>query len=272
MTTRNHRIRFMAENWAHSGNVTVSSAESSFPATNLANDFRFKLWRPTAMTAQWVKVDVGASLPVGFVSLIGEQDIPFAISQGATFKIMGSNIDFPTAATWLSTAPLILDMDWTDLGGMRFLDDQADTSYRYWMFYFDDPDNQIGSFSHIYVGEYITIHFSNVARGFQKTHLDPSVSQESDSGAMYFRSRPKYQSFDNAAINYLIYDDLVNLEQIVFKQGTKRPFYVSFDPLLMISNSVTDYCRFVRFEREPVFVHQRADRFSFTGLSLREVE
>jgi hypothetical protein len=42
--------------------------------------------------------------------------------------------------------------------------------------------------------------------------------------------------------------------------------------LLHISESLSEYTRFVRFEREPVFVHQRADTFSFTGLSLREVE
>lgn len=266
MSTRNNRIRFAAENQVTSSNISSTTANASFPLSNLTNDFRYKVFKPTSMTAQRITIDLGWIGYVGFVALIGQLDEPFPISQGATFKIQANNVE-----DWTSP-PLDLAMTWGGLGGFRFLDDQADSSYKYWSFYFDDPQNEIGSFSHIYVGEYQTLTFSNVTRGFQHTHIDPSVAQESDSGALFFRDRAKYKKFDNVGINYLTKSDYDQFEQIVFNQGKTRPFYVSFDPLLEISADLTELTRFVRFDREPVFIHQKVDRYSFTGISFREVE
>lgn len=266
MTERNHRIRFMADNWATSANITASSASASFPVTNLGNEARSKVHRPTSMTDQWITVDLGASLEVGFVALTGPLGQPFGISHGATCKIQMSNLD-----QWASP-PVDLTLPVTDRGAARFMDDQADSTYRYVRFSYSDPGNAIASFSHVYVGPYDTLTVSNVGRGFQKTTIDPSVEQVADDGARFYRSKPKYDLLENINMIYVKAADRRALESLVSRMGKSRPFYVSLDPTLLISTGLDEFTRWVQFAQEPVFVHEIADRFSMVGLSFREAQ
>jgi hypothetical protein len=255
----------MADNLATVDNTTFTSEDSSFQVENLFNDFRFKVYRPTAMTAQRITVNLGFPYPVGFVALLGPLGEPFGIGSGETFKIEANNLD-----SW-GSPPLTLDMSASERGGFRFLDDQTSYSYQYWSFYFNAPTSSIASFSNIYVGDYHTVSFSNVARGFQHTTVDPSQQQEAESGALYFRERTKYEAFDNITMNFLEASDYRTMKLFAEEVGVSRPFYMSLDPTLEITQSLGELTRFVKFTSPPIFPHARYDRFSFAGINVREV-
>lgn len=220
-------------------------------------------------TDEWILIDLGAPYAVTAACLISLQGEDFPISQGATFKIQGNNLNVWTAPT------LNVSMTWSDLGGFKFLDDQSDYTFRYWRFYWTDKQNGLGptgfQFSHIYLGDYTTLTNRNVASGFSKSHEDPVDIQESDGGAEFFNLRTKYQTIENLTLPYLDASERRQLEQDYFEYGLSKPFYVSLDPTLMISDSLNELTRFVRFTRPPTFVHHRTDTFSMANISLREV-
>lgn len=263
--------------FANSGSVTMrftqtsSAAWSKFGFADTADTAGTSFVSSTNInhTDEWILIDLGAPYAVTAACLIGLQGEDFPISQGATFKIQGNNLNQWTAPT------LDVSMTWTDLGGFKFLADQSDYTFRYWRFYWTDPLNALGptgfQFSHIYLGDYSTLTVRNVASGFSKTHEDPVDIQESDGGAEFFNLRTKYQTIEDLTLPYLAVADRLQLEQDYFDYGLSKPFYVSLDPTLSISTDLGELTRFVRFTRPPSFVHQKTETFSMANISLREV-
>lgn len=272
--SRNHRVRFMTNNFITTSNITATSENSSFPLSNLVNSLRHKVYKPTAMTDQGLIVDLGAPYPIGFAALISPLGTPFPVSQGGSVKIQADNIN--VASNWSGSPSLDLTMSWSDLGAFRFIDDQSatpdDYSYRYWRFFFDDDYADIGGFSHAYLGSYTTVANRNIQRGFQKKTIDPSIIQESDSGgAFYVNNKLKYNTISNAGVIYIDASDRRELEQMVFDVGISSPFYVSLDPTLQIGTSLDELTMYARFVDTPIFAHVKADIYSMVGITMKEV-
>lgn len=212
--------------------------------------------------------DLGYITPITFFALIGPLDEVFSISNSATITLQGNNLN-----EW-NSPPFELVIDHNDKGCMRFLDDQDDTSFRYWRVEIDDKYNSGGpnaiSIGHLYLGDYSTVTSRNVASGFSKALSDPSNRSISENGAIYFDRKTKYTVFTGINLDFMSRADKDTIRGIFEILGTTTPFYLSLDPTNAISDSIDEFTKYVIFDREPTYNHVKTDTFSI-GMDFREV-
>lgn len=212
--------------------------------------------------------DLGYNAAIEFFSVISPLDEEFSISDQATIKIQANNLnDF-------SSPPLDITLTRTSSGIYHFFDSVADSSYRFWRFYFEDKFNTNGnegfSLSYIYLGDYTTLTATNVQIGLRKTIVDPSLKTESEAGAIYFDKKTKFITINNAGIVYLDTTTRNNLEQLFFDFGTTTPFFISLDPRNCVTDTLSDLTKYVVFNSPPIFTHVKSQYFNMS-LDFREV-
>jgi hypothetical protein len=88
------------------------------------------------------------------------------------------------------------------------------------------------------VGDHVSMTASNMATGFRKELVDPSNVLQSEAGALFFETRPRYLSIGNAQIQLLSGSEQRDLEQLFYDLGKRDPFFVSIDPDLEVSASL----------------------------------
>lgn len=205
-------------------------------------------------TSEYIDVDLGVATPITFVSLLGLLGEVFTISSSATVRLYGN-----TFAGWASPA-LTVDLTPSTHGLYKFLDDLSNTSYRYWRLEIVDKFNPAGplgfKFGYFYLGDYLTLTQRNVAKGFTKTFDDSSTVLTSERGAKFFQKGVKTTKFEQLEIAYMNAADRQALEQALYDLGTTTPFFVSFDPTLLVSADLSELTRYVVFDSAPVFTHQ----------------
>ncbi len=219
-------------------------------------------------TYEYATFDLGYAASITFFAVISPLDEVFQISPGATIKIQANNLP-----QWTSP-PLDLTLTRYDGGLFRFLDDQSDTGYRYWRFYYQDKYNPLGpegvSIGHIYLGDYATFTNRDTGHGFEKMINDPTNVSVSEGGALYFDTKTKYSSIDGIGLEILERDDKDYLESLFQVKGIHTPFYVSIDPLINYTDNIDELTKYVVFAEAPRFRHIMRDMFS-TSLKLREL-
>jgi hypothetical protein len=212
--------------------------------------------------------DLGYNARIEFFAVISPLDEEFSISDQATIKIQGNNLNNFTSP------PLDITLSRTGSGIFQFFDEIADSGFRFWRFYFEDKYNTNGpegfSLSYIYLGDYTTLTSTNIQRGLNKTIVDPSLQTESESGAIYFDKKTKFVRFQNGIIALLETSARDELEQLFFDFGTTTPFFISIDPRNCISSTLPDFTKYVVFEAAPVSTHVKGQYFNMT-MSFREV-
>ena len=217
---------------------------------------------------EWIQFDMGYNAPIEFIGLISPLDEVFPISDQATVTLMANNLD-----SWTSP-PLSITLEVTVGGILRFMDDIADTGYRYWRLEIEDKYNTLGpeglSFGYLYLGDYTTLADRNITNGFNKTIMDPSIIQRSEAGAKYFDTKTKYAKFSSASIEHLSQSQRDELEQLFHDFGVHTPLFVSIDPRGCISSELYDMTKYCVFSAAPRFRHIRADMFHMS-LDLEEV-
>ena len=239
----------------------TSDTDEAISTERLADEQRNHLF-------EYVIFDFGYNHPINFCALVGELDQVFGMTDQATVKIQANNLN-----RW-SSPPLDITVEPSVGGILRFLDDIADTSFRFWRIFFEDKLNPSGpnatSVGYIYLGDYVNIENRNINRGFQKEFVDPSKQTVSENGAIYFDEKTKYAKFSNMSLQYIEKNDRDVMEQLFFDLGTTTPFFISIDPTLDISNDLYDLTKYVIFDEQPKFRHIIRDLFSMS-LSFREV-
>lgn len=195
---------------------------------------------------EFLKVDMGAISQVDFIGVISPLGSVFPISKNAVIKIQANNMDDFTAPP--------LDITLTTLPGgiMRYFDDIADSNFRFWRFSYVDREDPEGpesvSLAQFYLGTFTTIENRNVVRGFGKELVDPSDTEESESGALYFDKKTTYIRMKSLAIQHLDRSDKDALNQMYFNLGKTTPFYISLDPKLELTDSLDELTKYVTFE------------------------
>jgi len=217
-------------------------------------------------TVDW---DLGAQRPITFFSIISKKSEQFTLSTSAVLTLRGDNIP-PVIGT---TAAFERIVTVGDEGVFEFLDDTADTSFRYWQLVVQDKTNPLGStalkFGVIYLGDYLTLSARGLARGFTKKKIDPSLKNTAESGAVYYKIKNKYWTFTGLSTQYLKDADRKDLEQFFEDVGNHAPFFISLDPTLCVSTKLSELTKYVRFEGDPSLVHVKTDTYSM-GFNVRE--
>lgn len=219
-------------------------------------------------TSEYVIWDLGSPTEITMLAVIGRRNEVFSVGENATVTLKGNSInDFTTPAVTRTITP---GAD----GIFDFLDDLSNTTYRYWKLEFEDKLNSIGptgfKFSHIYLGDYITLTQRNVERGLINTQFDPSLKIETDSGVEYHKLQQKYFVFSNLNLPFVASSDRKTLQQFIYDNGSHTPFYISLDPTLAVSTDLSELTRYVRFDSNPILTHIKTDVYSI-GFSVKEV-
>lgn len=262
---------------ANSGSVTLRLSETTnavwdtlgFLGTENDTGESFVADEQRNHTSEWIKINYGGPQEVTAMCLIGKLAEVFCLSSSAVVTFEANSLD-----AW-SEPPVQVTVTADNLGAFAMFDDLEDTAYQWNRIKIVDRTNPIGpegfAFGHLYLGDYITITRRNLSSGFQWKYVDPSEVLSSAGGAEWWRKRPKYFSFDGGNILFLDPADGAVIEQMAYDLGKSTPFYISLDPTLQISSSLSKFTRYVRFDPEPTLLHNKAAVWSFTGLSVREV-
>jgi hypothetical protein len=204
-------------------------------------------------TSEWVKCDLGVPQAATFIGVISGIDEVFSLSETATVKIQANNIDY-----WVAP-PVDITVAVDDYGCLSFFDDTVTASYRFWRVEIIDKLNYLGpqgiKIAYIYVGDHTTVTATNIASGFSKELTDPSNVLQSENGALFFETRPRYLSVSGAQIQLLSGAEHRELEQLFYDLGVRGPFFVSLDPGVDVTGSLGELTRYVVFTRPPSFDH-----------------
>lgn len=221
---------------------------------------------PRLHTSEWVVVDAGAVLPVKMFCIVSEIDLPFSISTTATVYLHGNNSD-----SWAAPA-FSMAGDVTERGIFWNISEDTFSSYRFWKFEFVDRTNLNGpnfALGHMFIGDILNFETTNVAKGFTRTIIDPSIAQISESGTVYYDIRTPYESFNSLTVQNATSEERQMVKDMFDVNGVHTPFFVSLDPFLQFSDETDEYTRYVQFETPPMATHKFIDYYDIT-MSLRE--
>lgn len=217
-------------------------------------------------TSEWITLDLGFAASVNFIAMIGPIDEIFSLSEFATIKAYGNNINDFSAPAFTKTLTRM------NGGVMNFIDD-ADSNFRYWKIEIIDTDNLNGprcfSFGNVYLGDYQTLTSRNIENGFSMTLEDKSIKTESESGVLFFDKKPKTKRLDGMSLGYISKEDKKTFLEMFQKLGLTTPFYISLDPTGCFTDDLDELTMFCRFDSEHQLRHIIRDIFSIS-ISARE--
>jgi hypothetical protein len=218
---------------------------------------------------EYIIWDLGAPRDVTFFAAIGPIGQDFSISDAATVKLQGNNINDFTSPPFDET------LTRTEEGIFGFFDGESDYAYRFYRLLITDIYNTLGpsgnQISYIYLGDYLT--FDNdrtVSHGYDKGQNDPSLSTESENGTTFFDTKTKHSTFNGLGLELLKRDHKDALASMFKIFGKTTPFFISIDPINLYTDNLEELTKFVYFSEEPRFRHVIKDLFS-VAVSFKEV-
>jgi len=202
-------------------------------------------------TSEWVKYDLGVPQELTFFALLSGIDEIFPLSESAVVRIQANNIDY-----WVSP-PVDEEVPVTSLGCFSVMEDLG--SYRYGRMEIIDRLNYLGPeglrLAVAYIGDHQTVTATNIARGFSKELNDPSIALQSENGATFFQTRPRFLSIGNCVIQLLNGQEQRDIEQLFYDVGVRTPFFVSIDPGVEVSQDLEELTRYMIMTRAPKLNH-----------------
>lgn len=212
---------------------------------------------------EWVKIDFGYSPNIGFLGIVSDSRYVFSLTEMATVKIQANTLDDFTAP------PLDLTLTLTTKGILKFFDD-GDYEYRYWrLTILDNNSTDDATIGYFYLGEFHKFgdddtddrRYRYNAQGASNSTVDNSEINISESGQVYALEKQLQKSYDDISIQMMDPKNRDFLEDIWARFKTVRPFFISIDPKLEISNNLTDYTFFCRFTDGPKYRHVTGNKF-----------
>lgn len=235
----------------------TSNIDDSFTNSTKATDTRIH-------TSEFIEFDLSFNAQIDFIAMIGPLDEKFPLTKDAVITVKANNLK----DRW-DTAPLSFEVESTEFGIFKFLDDIEDTSFRHWRIEVSNP-NHISSngpslhFGYIYLGDYVSLTKRNIESGFTKVRTDKSIMQTSESGVSYFDKKTKFVEYSNIGVKFIDKEQRFLFEKLFRKTGVVEPFFISLDPKLKIDNFLWENTRYVRFKNEPKFNHIKGEYYNIS--------
>jgi hypothetical protein len=185
---------------------------------------------------------------IGVIGLLGEAFVP---SNAATLKLLGNGMPVWTAPSLQET------LTKTDRGVHHWI---ANTNpYSYYALELVDRTNPAGpsgfNFGRIVLGEYVELTMRNVNRGFVKANEDRTEVLTSERGVRFYNQKTKYRSMSALEITAMEEADRIQAETLFDDLGVSTPFFISFDPDLMVTPTLDDLTFYGTFEATPKLRH-----------------
>jgi hypothetical protein len=216
-------------------------------------------------TSEWLHFDLLNQYQIDAFIAIGAISAYFPIPDSATVTIKANNLDD------FSSPPLNETMTVTEDGIFKFFDG-IDSSYRYWRIDFEDKANPNGpsvfDLRVIYLGSMEAMS-RNISNGFRASRIDKSVGLESEAGTFYYRKKPKYWQIDGS-VDWTVPADRKIVSDLYDYVGNTIPFFVALDPTTAISDTISEFAKYVTFDGALDKTHLLYNYFSLP-VSFKEV-
>lgn len=233
--------------WDTIGHTSVSnSTGTSFPGDEIR-----------IHTDEWIVWDLGSAATPTFFALISTINEAFPLSANSTIRIQGNSSDSWSSPSYSQTLTI------SDFGIFYYL--VGTNNYRYWRLHIEDRENTGGpSFvlSQCYLGDYFTLTSRNISSGFDRSITDFSRKNMSINGTIYGVVRPRAVSFSSLQIQFIDGTDYDNLENLCINNSYIKPFYLSLDPDLVVSDNYYELTKYVFFDDQPTFTHVVTDIYT----------
>jgi hypothetical protein len=223
-------------------NMSVSSEDPAFPFTNVLNPFRSLPWRTQSgqITNQYIQFDCGYQIQPKSFYLCNEQR-GIQLSPQAEIRIIGCN-----DGNWSTPEANIL-VPW-DEKLISYASDTAFAPCRFWRITINDPNNidnylEIGN---LHLGQSITFTSTDLNLGWSDAIIDDSEKVLSDGNEAWFDQKTQRAKY-TFQLQYMGYDEMLQLKDFFSLVGQHVPFYLTLDPDLKISTTLSElaiYCRF----------------------------
>lgn len=219
-------------------------------------------------TEETVLIDLGVITEVQAILAVDVLNEIFTISSSSTVTIEANNVN-----VWTSP-PLQESVTRTERGLFKHFSNDTNTYYRYWRLVIRDRLNDLGGdsigFGYLYIGGADQLASTNIQRGFSRTRVDPSIITQSERGQKFSDLRTKYERFTNISVTNMDETDKDVIDENFEDFGLTDPFFISIDPMLVISSTEDEYTRLVRFSQNPA-VTQLFLSYYQLGLAFEEV-
>lgn len=206
--------------------------------------------------SEFIKIDFGYFPDIGFLGIISDSRYVFSLSLTANVRIQANTIDDFTSP------PLDRVLDITEQGIFEFFDDD-DYNYRYWKLVIEDnnglDDPKIG---YMYLGEFHKFDNRYNAQGGENYSEDFSEIFKSEAGQIYALEKQNQKKYESITIQMIAPNDRDFLFDIWSRFKTVKPFFISIDPKLEISNNLSDYTFLCSFNSAPKFVHYSGNKYN----------
>lgn len=210
--------------------ITASSADPSFPASNLKQASRTKRLRTaTGTKTLQVVFDMQTTEAVDSVVLLWPKEDGIKLTDSAVVRIQANATD-----VWTSPAVnQVLTVDDTYMMASHYF--ATDQSYRYWRVTIEDASNpwnyvELGV---AWIGK--SLDLDPAENGFTFGLVDRSKIQENDFGHKYVDEYPT-QAVVEFSYTYMEYADVQILENAFRRNGARKPVMVVLDPLETVFN------------------------------------
>lgn len=244
-------------------NYTISSESSSQPFTNALDTRRSKLYDADAKQTRLV-VDLDFPDLINSLAIFGPLGEQLGISREAEVRLQADNVNDWTSPEY----DVLIDVN-SDQQIIYFED--VENYYRFWSVFIDDPTREDNiNFGYIYMGDYTTTDFRNIANPFKWVHNDPTKVVKSLNGTAYFDVLTEFDKFNAIKYDLASDGDRKILDDLYLRTGKYTPILVSLDPQTEITSDINDLTRLARFSSNMSIDHQVLDRYAVT-FSMEEV-
>lgn len=219
--------RICDNNQLDDATVTVT-ATGGYPFSNCLDlKNRNTEFRPSSKSFN-IQIDMGSNKRVSFLSILGNSDANFGLSDDAVITLKGNMINLFTGSEAFSvTVPV------AELGAFYNVATETEPfglELRYWELEIDDSLNpDTVAINYIYLGDHIQfIH--NVGQGYQVSINDFSSKRFSNTGRAFTVRRPQQRRINGTGISFIRSTDRITLLNTLQSLGTHTPFLFVLDP------------------------------------------
>lgn len=193
-----------------------------------------------------IVIDFGYQAAIGFIGLIGDLSSELKVPEGAEVRFQANNIDDFTAP------PVDKVLTWSKRGLFTFIDDVADSAWRYCKLIITHPEGPDHSeIGYLYIGDYAFFIDRNISVGIGIDYVDPTIISSADDGHEYANEKTPYRMFTGLAVGLSSFANANYLKRLYHLKKKGSPFFVALDPKVQITDSVDDMTMFCRFSKVP---------------------
>jgi len=251
-------IKFLANNLVEGATITASSTNAQYPAANIAEDFRTKVWRSTSNSDN-VVFDMGSTEPVDYLAIVDNWQSGFGVS---TITIEANATDSWGAPAYSTT----LTFDAVNGIGLKSITEQ---SYRYWRFVLTSSLGYC-ELANIFIGKAVDISTNGIDYSWEYMNKDLKRVSTSRYGQEFIDDMGQRKELTNLSMQVLNTTELDQFFEVYDNRKTTKPMFVDFvDENNIISNNSDRFSGMYKFSDEPQLVN-RSSGFWNTSFSLME--